>query len=508
MAIAFGTGGLRGIMGEGPNQMNARTVARASRGVARALLQADEGFARRGGVVIAHDTRHLSRQFARAAADVFAEAGLPVYLFPEPTPTPVLSFAVRQLGCAGGVVVTASHNPKEYNGYKVYNRDGCQLVPHEAEAVAAQMEGAPDDPAPAPPQGAARPVPDSIRKQFFDAVLLQSRLRDPIAKQSLSLVYTPLHGAGAGYVPHVLWRAGFEPSVVSAQWDADGDFPTVKSPNPEDRAALLPAIAQAKAEGAALVLGTDPDCDRVGAAVRHRGEYVLITGNQMGALLMDFIIKMTKPLPKNGAAIKTIVTSDLGARVARAAGLTVMETLTGFKYIGEKIGEFEKTGAHTFVFGYEESYGYLCGTHARDKDAVVSSLLIAEMAAWHQSEGRTLVDALDTLFARHGAVADALDSAEMADMARTDAILSKLRALGGAAIAPDAVLLDYFAGLDGLPPSDVLKYALPDGSFVAVRPSGTEPKMKVYYSAAGETQAAAREKLAALQTAFKIAMGE
>ncbi len=498
MAIAFGTGGLRGLMGEGEDCINARTVARASRGVA--------AWARQRSVVIAYDTRRQSDVLARVAADVFAEAGFAVWLFDVPTPTPVLSFAVRHLGCAVGVVLTASHNPKEYNGYKVYNRDGCQLVPHEADAVIAHFAGASD--APAPVSDLVRVVPASVGEAFLDVVMAQSRLGDVDAARALRMVYTPLHGTGAGYVPAALVRAGFAPSVVEVQAIADGEFPTVKSPNPEDRAALTLAIAQAEADDADIALGTDPDCDRVGAAVRHAGAFQLITGNQMGALLTDFLLRDRAALPKNGAVVKTIVTSELGAAIARDAGLAVFETLTGFKYIGEKIGEFERSGAHAFVFGYEESYGYLAGTHARDKDAVVSSLLICEMAAWHKQQGRTLVDALDALYAHHGAYADDLDSVEIDSLARTDAILRSLRQAGGALFDPPAQVRDYAPGLDGLPPSDVLKYALADGSWVAVRPSGTEPKLKIYYSARSETMDAARAVLETLRTRVQDAMQE
>lgn len=498
MALAFGTGGLRGLLGEGEDFLNETTIAQATQGVADYLLAKDAAKAKRSGVAIAYDTRNYSLAFAKTTAAVFEAAGIPAYLFDAPTPTPTLSFAVRHLGCVAGIVVTASHNPKQYNGYKVYNGDGCQLVPHEAEAVIACINAA--KAMPAPPAGAYRPMPAEVDEAFTQAVLSRSLLRDAAPKKALRVVYTALHGTGARFVTQTLARDGFTDVQSVGQQDvADGDFPTVKSPNPEDRDALTMAIEQAREAEADLVIGTDPDCDRVGAAVLHQGAYHLITGNQMGALLMEYILTHTKPLPENGAIVKTIVTNDLGAVLAKDAGLTVFETLTGFKYIGEKIGEFEKNHLHTYVFGYEESYGYLSGTYVRDKDAVVSSMLIAELTALHKQAGRTLIDALEALYARHGVYLDALDTIEVHDIAETDAVMARMRNAGGPAFNPPAQMTDYRPGVDGLPPSDVLKYRWPVGSWMAVRPSGTEPKLKIYFSATGKTHAEAERLLAEMR---------
>lgn len=508
MAIEFGTGGLRGLLGAGEDRINEGTVSRATRGLARYLLQRDAALATARGVAVAYDTRNRSQALAKVTAGTLAAFGIPAYLFERPTPTPVLSFAVRRLGCAGGVVITASHNPKEYNGYKVYNHEGCQLVPREADAVTRAIL----QDAGLPPAGRSpvRPVPAAVAEAFLQAALSQSRISGTGAKAALRIVYTPLHGTGGPYVEKVLLRDGFfSVSVVPEQAIEDGNFPTVESPNPEEGSALTLAIRLAEREGADLVLGTDPDCDRVGAAVRHEGAYQLISGNQMGALLMDFLlITHSGDLPKDGTVLKTIVTNDLGAEIARGAGLSVIETLTGFKYIGEKISEFEKSGAGTFVFGYEESYGYLVGTHARDKDAVVASLLIAEMAAFHKRAGRTLVDALDVLYGRFGAYADALDTLKITDIAKTKAILQGLRAQGSGLWGGPCEMRDYAAGLFGLPPSDVLKYVLPGGAWAAVRPSGTEPKLKVYFSARGETKAAALAALTSLRRHMERAIND
>lgn len=501
MAISFGTGGLRGLMGPGEDCINEGTVARASRGVAAYLLRLDADKARRGGVAVAYDTRHQSESLAQAAASAFLERGLPVHAFDEPTPTPVLSFAVRFLGCAGGVVITASHNTREYNGYKVYNADGGQLVPKEAEAVTRHIGRESMDP---PPPGIARPVPKRVREAFLRAVRNQSLLQDAAAKRALVAVYTPLHGSGSRYVRRALEEAGFSNILSVPEQEApDGDFPTVKSPNPESRDALAMAIELSRKAGADIALGTDPDCDRVGAAVRHGGEYRLITGNQMGALLIDYLLRQSGEIPENGAVIKTIVTSDLGVQIACDAGLFAYETLTGFKFIGERIGQFERTGRHTFFFGYEESYGYLRGTHARDKDAVVASLLLCEMAALYKKEGFTLVDRLNALFSRYGFYAESMDVLPVDSLARMKAWMRAFRAAGPDLFSPPAEMRDYLRGRDGLPPSDVIKFFLRDGSWVAVRPSGTEPEVKVYYGVRGRSEREAQASLEVLRRAIR-----
>lgn len=499
MALTFGTGGLRGLLGEGEDRINAGTIAHATRGVAKWVLGIKGIRAKRAGVVIAYDTRHQSDMLAGVTAAVLEQAGIPAYVFEHPTPTPVLSFAVQNMQCAAGIVITASHNPREYNGYKVYNAMGCQIVPSEADVVIRCIqEAAPAEP-PAPIAG--RAVPPSVGEAYIQAVLAQGKYRDAQAKKALSIVYTPLHGTGKWFVPEVLKKAGFTGlTQVESQATYDGSFATVSSPNPEDKAALRRGIKLAASLGADIVIGTDPDCDRVGAAVLHQGRYVLISGNQMGALLMDYIIRQTKRLPKDGAVVKTIVTNDLGAQIARSVDLDVFETLTGFKFIGEKINKFDADKDHTFVFGYEESYGYLTGTYTCDKDAVVASLLICEMAALHKQEGRTLVDVREALYARFGTFLDGLRTIESQSLEDTEAILAKLRRGGGEAFSPTATMVDYASGPGGLPPSDVLKFTWPDGAWVAVRPSGTEPKLKIYYAAYGRTQTIARAVMKDLQS--------
>lgn len=500
MPIGFGTGGIRAIMGDGEDQMNEALVVRASRGLAAHLLAEHKEAAATRGVVIAYDTRQQSDTFALAAARAFAEAGLAVYLFSKPTPTPVLSFAVTHLRCVGGVNITASHNAKEYNGYKAYNAYGYQVGPDEAEVISAEMDKAPPQMPSDLQDSRITRLDNSIEKKFLDAVCGQSLLRDAKAAQAIKIVYTPLHGTGEGPVQAVLARDGFtQVQSVAAQQVQDGSFPTVKSPNPEDRAALASAIDQAKAWGADLVLGTDPDCDRVGIAVLHDGEYQLLSGNQTGALLMDYLLTCNPAIPGNGAVIKTIVTNDLGAEQARKAGLTVFETLTGFKYIGELMVEFARTGSHTYVFGYEESYGFLVGTHAHDKDAVVASMLIAEMTAFHLQAGHTLVDVLHTLYTRFGYYLDAQQNIETNNATLIEDIMQALRAQGIGALDPQAVTKDYKPGIDDLPPSDVLKFILKDGSWIAARPSGTEPKLKIYYSALNPSEEGAAKRMAQMR---------
>lgn len=498
MPVTFGTGGLRGIMAAGDGYMNEMLVERASRGLAAYLLEKDAQAACRAGVAIAFDTRHNSQAFAQRAAQAIARMGIPVWLYMEAVPTPVLSYTITSLGCMAGVVVTASHNRKEYNGYKVYNEHGHQLTLEEADAVARWMEAEVKYPNAEPAK--TRHVPEAQKHAFLKAVSPQSRFREAEAKAALRIVYTPLHGTGRWFVNLVLAQNGFtDIHVMAEQSIPDGDFPTVISPNPENHQALSVAIGRAQLISADLVLGTDPDCDRVGVAVLHESSYHLISGNQMGALLMDYVLAHTAEVPANGAVVKTIVTNDLGARIAEDAGLKVFETLTGFKYIGELMVDFARTGAYKFVFGYEESYGYLIGEHAHDKDAVVSSLLIAEMTAWHKQEGRTLVDALHALYRRYGWYADALDTIGIASISQVEQIMARLRTDDLSALGKVREVQDYKDGFAGLPPSDVLKFLFVDGAWMAIRPSGTEPILKIYYSAIGDSRETAQARLAQLR---------
>ena len=504
--LAFGTGGMRGIMGAGPNRMNRYTISRATLGLANYLSDFPTP---QKSVVIAYDSRNNSEDFAKCAAEVLAVKGITVYLFDKITPTPVLSFAVRHLGCIAGIVITASHNPKEYNGYKVYDENGCQLVPSLADKVIAHVQEITDyravprlDFEVALQSGMIQMVGDEVLDAFLDAVKTQALYTEP---SKLKIVYTPLHGTGNIPVRRIL--KDYSVSVVKEQAVPDGDFSTVRSPNPEEKDALNLAIEQAKTEAADLVLGTDPDCDRVGIAVRHNGDYVLLTGNQVGALLADFVLRFKADTRnEKSTLVKTIVTNDLGANIGRKYGLQIVETLTGFKYIGDQINRYEKTGEKEFVMGYEESYGYLIGTHARDKDAVVASMLICEMTAYHKNNGKTLVDALEEIYKEYGYYLDALDSFVLQGIdgvQKMNAVLDALRARGASAFPDVETVQDFSEGIGDLPKENVLKYLFRNGSWLAVRPSGTEPKLKVYYSVRGESREAAAEQLSALREQMK-----
>ncbi len=499
--LAFGTGGLRGIMGAGSNRMNVYTVGRATLGLANYLM---DHFPAGASVAIAYDTRNNSLAFSLAAARILAANGIRVYRYKYCVPVPVLSFTTRRLGCSAGIMITASHNPKEYNGYKVYDETGCQICTEAAAALLSYIEkeeysavskllpGAPDD--------RITEIGDEILADYYKAVGSQSLYTEP---SDLKIVYTPLHGTGNVPVRHML--GGFDVHVVKEQELPDGNFSTVRSPNPEEKDALNIAIEYAKEIGADLVLGTDPDCDRVGIAVRDtNGEYVLFTGNQTGALLVQFVLTMKKDsLSEKSTLVKTIVTSELGANIARKFGLHVDETLTGFKYIGDKINQYEKDGSREFVIGYEESYGYLVGTYARDKDGVVSSMLICQMAAWYKAQGKTLIDGLNDIYAEYGYFLDALDPFVLKgkDGAEKIQTLMDLFRRDGLHIFEGADrVIDYSKGVDDLPIENVLKFVWADGSWVAVRPSGTEPKIKIYYSVREENRKQAHKRLEKIRT--------
>ncbi len=501
--LEFGTAGLRGIMGAGTNRINSYTVKRATLGLCRHLEKTEKN-GKEKGIAIAYDTRNRSDTLARDAAEVFTACGFRVYLMDQCAPTPLLSFAVRHLGCISGVVVTASHNPPVYNGYKAYDKTGCQIGIEEAESVLAEIGRIQWNELPTQGNDALLTmVGKDLIDAFTKAVLTQSTFRDAEAKKALRLVYTPIHGSGQIPVLQILEMDGFrEVKVVEEQRLPDGNFPTVKSPNPEERGALEMGIGLAQKEGADLVIGTDPDSDRIGCAVKHKDEMVLLTGNTVGALLCDFLLKNKTVLGQNPVVISTIVTSDLGSAIARGRGCGVMQVLTGFKFIGEKVSSFEtqrKTdpaNAPHFVLGYEDSYGYLAGTHARDKDAVVAAMLIAEMAAWHKSEGRTLVDALEALYKEFGYYLDRVEAFTLQGKEGQERIAEIMKEIrSDKEFLPEIEkALDYSKGVDSLPPSNVLKFYLKDGSWIAARPSGTEPKIKFYYCIRGESREAAEKK--------------
>lgn len=504
--LEFGTGGLRGIMGAGPNRMNKYTIAKATKGYADYLKSRFDGEI---SVAIAYDSRNNSQYFSQVAAGVLAANGIKVYIYNTLMPTPVLSFTTKYLGCNGGIVLTASHNPKEYNGYKIYDEKGCQLVPQFASQVITFVNAVEDlqsveimDFDAGVKDGIITVIGDDVLDAFLKEVKKQSIYEE---KSDLKIVYTALHGTGNIPVRKALENMNV--SIVKSQELPDGNFSTVRSPNPEEKDALTLGIEQAKLENADLVLGTDPDCDRVGTAVLHNGEYVLMTGNQIGALLVDFVLSHKKDtLSEKSTLVKTIVTSEVGADIARSYGLHIVDTLTGFKYIGEQIGKYEVNGDREFVIGYEESYGYLIGTHARDKDAVVSSMLICQMAAYHKNNGRTLVDALNNIYAKFGFYLDALDTFVLKGKdgaEKIQSIMTNMRENGKSLFDNIKNVLDYSKGIDDLPKENVLKYTFSDGSWIAVRPSGTEPKLKVYYSMCGETKEIANDKLENIRTILK-----
>lgn len=480
--LAFGTGGLRGIMGAGSNRMNKYTVGKATFGLANYLKSKNDGEIK---VALAYDSRNNSAFFAKTAAGIFASCGFKVYLYETLVPVPVLSFTTAFLGCTAGVMITASHNPKEYNGYKVYDSKGCQFCTEDAKN-AIEFINKIDDFSTIPfadveDNENITMIGENVLGEFLKQVKKQSVYEKP---SDLKIVYTPLHGTGNIPVRRML--EGMDVTVVKEQELPDGNFSTVRSPNPEEKDALNIAIETAKKIGADLVLGTDPDCDRVGIAVKDGDDYKLFTGNQTGALLVKFILTMHKDeLNPKSTLVKTIVTSELGANIGRKFGLNVEETLTGFKYIGDKINKYEASGEKEFVIGYEESYGYLVGTHARDKDAVVSSMLICQMAAWYKNQGKTLVDGLNEIYDEYAYYLDFLDSFVLKGKDGAEKIQSLMVTFRekGTSLLPDIKeIIDFKDGIRDLPKENVLKYILNDGSWIAVRPSGTEPKIKVYYS--------------------------
>lgn len=510
--LEFGTGGLRGIMGAGANRMNKYTVGKATKGLCEYLKNE---FAGEKSVVIAYDSRNNSKAFAECAAEVLCYNGIKTFLFEEIMPTPVLSFSVKYLNCNAGIVITASHNPKDYNGYKVYDKYGCQLVPQYADKVISYINNVKDIKSVkhmnlnmALSNGYLTYIGDEVLNSYISEVEKMAVYKEA---SDLKIVYTPLHGTGNIPVRKVLSGMSFDVSVVKEQAVADGNFTTVRSPNPEEKDALNMALEQAKRANADLVIGTDPDCDRVGVGVLHNREYTLLTGNQTGALLVDFYLKFKKQsLNPKSTLVKTIVTNDLGAEIARKNGLNVVETLTGFKYIGDQITKYEKTGENEFLIGYEESYGYLVGTYVRDKDAVVASMLICEMAAYYKKNKMTLVDALNVLYSEYGFYLDALDSFVLKGKdgaSRIKNIMSYFRA-NKATVFPNITdVKDYSTGIGDLPKSNVLKFFLKGGSWIAVRPSGTEPKLKMYYSVRGIDSSTCERSLQNIRTIINGIMG-
>lgn len=510
--LAFGTGGLRGVIGAGTNRMNIYTVRRATQGLADYLNAS--GLPK--SAAIAFDSRVKGRLFARETARVLAANGITAYLYPRLEPTPALSWAVRYYGCGAGVCVTASHNPAKYNGYKVYGADGCQITPEAADRVLAAIEGtdcfdgvklADYDQAAA--DGRIKLIDDKCLDDFVDAVLA---LRPGSDVSKLKLVYTPLNGSGLECVKKLLSKLGVtQLTIVPAQEKPDGNFPTCPYPNPEIREAMEEGLRLCGQVHPDLLIGTDPDCDRMGAAVPDgKGGYRLITGNEMGVLLLDYLCrtKISKgTMPENPVAVTTIVSTDMAAPIAEHYGIELRRTLTGFKYIGEQIGRLEAEGGkERYIFGFEESYGYLSGAHVRDKDAVNAVMLACECAAWYASQGMTLLDAVNALYEKFGFYRSGLISIAFEGqngMKAMEGLIASLRADTPKAVSGRAVtqLVDYLSGAGGLIPSDVLELRLAGEAKLIVRPSGTEPKLKLYLSVKESSEVEALQALDQLNAA-------
>lgn len=521
--LEFGTAGMRGILGAGINRMNIYTVRAATEGLARVMET--KGEEKKRGVAIAYDSRHMSPEFAMEAAKVLAQHDIPSFVFESLRPTPELSFAVRELNALTGIMVTASHNPAAYNGYKVYGEDGGQMPPHDADALTAFVRGIENplliqeaNEQEAKEAGLITIIGEEIDNKYLNLVkevTINQKLIEEVGKD-LKLVYTPLHGTGEMLGRKALAQAGFTSiAVVEEQTTPDGDFPTVQSPNPEEKSAFALAIALGEKEDADVLVATDPDADRLGVAVRlPNGEYQVLSGNQIGAILIKYILEAHKQagtLPANAAVLKSIVSSELPSAIAKSYGVTMMNVLTGFKFIAEKIQSFEETGSNTYMFGFEESYGYLIKPFVRDKDAIQALLLTAEVAAYYKSLGKTLYDGIQDIYKEYGYFSEKTISVTLSGIDGSEqikALMAKFRneapsAFGGVEVA---VSEDFKAltrttkegGAEQLttPPSDVLKYTLQDGSWIAVRPSGTEPKIKFYLAAQAKTQEEADKKLA------------
>ncbi|MGL4344001.1 MAG: phospho-sugar mutase [Cellulosilyticaceae bacterium] len=523
--LAFGTGGLRGKIAAGNNRINIHTVAKATQGFATYLCETEEA----PSVAIAYDSRNMSREFAQTAASVLVANGVKVFLYEDLRPTPMLSYAVRHLGTSGGIVITASHNPKVYNGYKVYGSDGGQITDEAAKAILSNIDSVDIftgvknlafEEATKSPLFAY--IGEEIDKAYYEkveALCIRKELIKDEAK-NLRIIYTPIHGSGNIPVRTMLDRLGFsDVHIVAEQELPDGNFPTAPYPNPEDKKVFELAIAMSEQISADLIFGTDPDCDRIGVVVRENdGNYRVLSGNQVGILLSDYMLSARQSegkLTSKDAIIKTIVTSDMAKVVAKHYGVELMEVLTGFKYIGEKIEAFETTGSNNFVLGFEESYGYLSGDFVRDKDAVIASVLIAEMALYYKAQGKNLYEALIDLFEKYGYYKEELISIEMEGkdgQEKIQGILNNLRANAPQTIGERQVMrvedyklstaLQVATGeteVIHLPTSNVMKFIMADDSWFVVRPSGTEPKMKIYLSIVGKSLADAESGMEAFK---------
>lgn len=499
--LEFGTAGMRGIIGAGRNRMNAYVVRKASQGFANFLLERSETVSRDKSVVIAYDSRHMSPEFGMETAKVMAGNGIKAYVFTGVRTTPELSFAVRHLGCMGGVMITASHNPPEYNGYKVYDETGCQLVPHLADALVAHVEGVTDfemvrvlSEEEGKAEGLILPIDSEVDDPYVKMVKAVSMRPTLLAESEIKAVFTPLHGTGGETVTRVLTEMGFKHLIqVPEQVEPDANFPTCKEPNPESESAFELALVHASKHDADLVIAVDPDCDRIGFMVKANGGYQMVNGNQIGTLFMEYVLSSKEGLTKDHYVVNTVVSSDLARAQAAHFGVSLRQTLTGFKFIGEQI----EKDPDTFVMGYEESFGYLFAPHVRDKDAVMGTLLAIEMAEYYKRQGLSLADVLAHVYTRHGYFVEETLSKRFEGkegQANMMAIMNKFRSQ-----AEDLITytkkIDYLNDATGLPKADVLKFYLDDHSWMVLRPSGTEPKLKVYFSIQGENRQASLNRL-------------
>ena len=530
--LSFGTAGLRGVLGVGLYRMNRFTVGAATQGLANLIVQNGPQACERG-VAIAYDSRHFSPEFAQLAACILAANGIKVKLYDELRPTPELSFAIRYYGAIAGINITASHNPKEYNGYKVYWEDGAQLPPKEADVVAAEMDALDFftdikmmDFENAKKAGLVKMMDWQTDEAYLKEVIKVAINPDCVKQvaDDFKLVYTPSHGAGYRLVPEILRRLGYKHIICEPQqMKIDGDFPTVKNPNPEYKEGFTLAIELAKQNDVDLIIGTDPDADRTGIVLKDKnGDYVTLSGNQVGVLLIDYIItarKLTGTMPEHPAVLKSLVTTEMARAAAEANGVACFDTFTGFKFLAEKIKQFEQTGSHQYLFAFEESYGYLAGDYARDKDAVTASMLIAEMAAYYRTKGMTLYDAMQTMYEKYGYYTEQTISITMpgvAGLERMKELMAELREKPLTAVAGYQVeyIRDYQPGVRTcvscgkteqmeLSGQNVLYYELEGGTSFIIRPSGTEPKVKVYIMAKADSKAASDAKVAELAAAAK-----
>ena len=500
--LEFGTGGLRGVIGAGTNRMNIYVIRKASQGLANYI---NKEFKNNKSIAISYDSRIKSTLFAKTAAEVFAENGIKVFIYKELMPTPCLSYAVRELKCSAGIMVTASHNPAKYNGYKVYGSDGCQITTEAAKIILDCINkvdffedtkhGNFDD---LLSKGMIEYIKDEIYTRFIERVKKESLLGDEKVDKNVKIIYSPLHGTGLKPVTRILKESGYKNVIVVKEQELpDGNFTTCPYPNPEIAEAMAVGVEYAKRENADLLIATDPDCDRVGIAVRNKeGKYVLVSGNQVGVLLLDYVCKMRikhGKMPANPVFIKTIVTTDMGKKIAENYGVKTIDVLTGFKFIGEQILLLEKQGKEdSYILGFEESYGYLSGSYVRDKDAVDGVFMIVEMFSYYKTQNISLLDKLEELYKQYGYFSNYLKSYEFAGSSGfkkmndiMETFRNKVHKIGEYEVSE---ILDYSLGLNGLPKSNVIKMLFKDGSNIVVRPSGTEPKLKIYVSLIGNSE--------------------